>query len=112
MLKIDVEGFETEVISGAHSILQKQDLRCVLMELAGYGKRYGFDENALRQRMADLDFESCRYDPFTRCLHVKSLEESKNRRLKTHCLYETLNSYVGGLKARPLSPSEAGGFDG
>ena len=78
MLKIDVEGFETEVISGAHRILQKTDLRCVLMELAGYGKRYGFDEHVLRQRMADFDFECYRYDPFTRCLHLKSLEENKN----------------------------------
>jgi hypothetical protein len=42
MLKIDVEGFETEVISGAPRTLENPSLRCILMELAGYGKRYGF----------------------------------------------------------------------
>ena len=68
MLKIDVEGFETEVISGARRILEKPDLRCVLMELAGHGKRYGFDENILRHQMAELGFQSCKYDPFTRSL--------------------------------------------
>ena len=28
------------------------------MELAGYGRRYGFDENALRQRMIDFWFRN------------------------------------------------------
>jgi FkbM family methyltransferase len=55
MLKIDVEGFETKVISGARRVLEKPE-SCVLMELAGYGKRYGLDENALHQRMIDLVF--------------------------------------------------------
>ena len=68
MLKIDVEGFETKVISGARRTLEKPDLRCVLIELAGYGKRYGFDENVLRHQMAELGFESCPYDPFARSL--------------------------------------------
>ena len=63
-----LKGFETEVISGARRILEKPDLRCVLIELAGYGKRYGFDENVLRHQMAELGFESCPYDPFARSL--------------------------------------------
>jgi FkbM family methyltransferase len=77
MLKIDVEGFETEVIAGAHRTLHKPDLRCVLMELGGYGKKYGFDENVLRHHMADLGFQPYEYDPFARCLKPDSFNTAK-----------------------------------
>jgi FkbM family methyltransferase len=79
MIKIDVEGFETEVVSGGCHILEASDLRCVLVELAGYGRQYGFDENALRQRMVDLGFESYQYDPFTRCLKRDSVNGGNKR---------------------------------
>ena len=79
MLKIDVEGFETEVICGARRTLEKPDLRCVLMELAGYGKRYGFDENVLRQRMIDFGFQPYRYEPFTRKLTLESAEKDHKK---------------------------------
>jgi len=74
MLKIDVEGFETEVVYGARRTLEKPNLRCVLMELAGYGKRYGFDENVLRQRMIGFGFHPYRYEPFARNLTPESTE--------------------------------------
>jgi FkbM family methyltransferase len=83
MLKIDVEGFETAVISGARLILEKPDLRCVLMELAGYGKRYGFDENVLRHQMAELGFRSCKYDPFSRSLQSEENKTASENTLKT-----------------------------
>jgi FkbM family methyltransferase len=79
MIKIDVEGFETEVVSGGRRIFQTSDLRCVLIELTGYGRRYDFDENALRQRMVDLGFESYRYDPFTRCLKLDPVNGGNKR---------------------------------
>jgi FkbM family methyltransferase len=79
MLKIDVEGFETDVIYGASRTLEKPDLRCVLMELAGYGNRYGFDENVLRQRMIGFGFQPCRYEPFTRNLTPESTETDQKK---------------------------------
>ena len=92
MLKIDVEGFETEVISGARRTLEKPDLRCVLMELAGYGKRYGFDENVLRQRMIDFGFQPYRYEPFTRNLTLESVENITGKaEPRIRCLYATLD---------------------
>jgi len=79
MLKIDVEGFETEVISGAPRTLENPSLRCILMELAGYGKRYGFDENVLRKRMIDFGFQPYRYEPFTRNLTLESVEKVQKK---------------------------------
>ena len=68
LIKVDVEGFETEVVKGAESVLQNDGLLAVIMELNGSGERYGFDEQALHARMLDFGFEPCRYDPASRSL--------------------------------------------
>jgi len=66
LIKIDVEGFETEVLAGAEATLANPNLRAVIMELNGSGARYGFDEHSLHQKMQSIGFRSCRYDPITR----------------------------------------------
>ncbi|MBI1284717.1 MAG: FkbM family methyltransferase [Thiobacillus sp.] len=66
LIKIDVEGFETEVLAGAEATLGNPDLRAVIMELNGSGARYGFDEGSLHRHMQTLGFRPCRYDPVTR----------------------------------------------
>ncbi len=66
LIKIDVEGYETEVISGAGRILRQETLFAVLMELGGAGERYGFDEMAVHRRMIELGFNPCLYYPFQR----------------------------------------------
>jgi FkbM family methyltransferase len=68
LIKIDVEGYETSVIDGAQRTLRSPRLLAVLMELNGSGARYGFDEDALHQRMLRYGFTPTRYDPLTRFL--------------------------------------------
>ena len=68
LIKIDVEGFETNVIKGAHNILTKDSLLGVIMELNGSGERYGFDENTLHELMLSYGFRPYRYLPFDRAL--------------------------------------------
>jgi len=68
LIKIDVEGYETEVILGAKKILERETLLAVIMELNGAGERYGFNEEELKQRMIEGGFTPCRYDPFRRML--------------------------------------------
>lgn len=68
MLKIDVEGYETAVIEGARKTLADPRLHSVVMELAGAGSQYGFDEARLLQQVREEGFQSCRYDPFCRKL--------------------------------------------
>ncbi len=68
LIKIDVEGFETEVMAGAERALTSSALLAVIMELNGSGDRYGFDENALHQQMLDYGFTTCHYHPFERKL--------------------------------------------
>jgi len=71
-LKIDVEGFETSVIMGSQALLEQETLWAVVMEQNGLGERYGFDEEALHQRMVgEYGFQPVRYDPVKRDLLPK-----------------------------------------
>jgi hypothetical protein len=66
VLKIDVEGFETEVIKGAAAAIRCDSLLVVIMEFNGSGSRYGFDEGELHQYMLEADFRLIDYDPMLR----------------------------------------------
>ena len=68
LLKIDVEGFETKVFAGAAQVLSKPTLRAMLVEKAGNGARYGFDEEALHGKIQQMSFVACSYSPFQRTL--------------------------------------------
>lgn len=68
LLKIDVEGFETEVLKGASKILSSLDLKAVIIELNGSGKRYGYDEKKIHDNFLAWGFLSYQYNPFERRL--------------------------------------------
>jgi FkbM family methyltransferase len=68
LLKIDVEGFETEVLNGAEATLNKSSLKAIIIELNGEGNRYGYDENAIHQKLLVKGFVPHRYNPFDRSL--------------------------------------------
>jgi FkbM family methyltransferase len=68
LIKIDVEGFESNVISGSQQTLFTETVSAVIMELNGSGKRYGFDDDALLKKMQDYGFRSFTYLPFERRL--------------------------------------------
>ncbi len=68
LIKMDVEGFETEVITGASETLSRKSLNAVIMELNGSGDRYGYDEVQLHNQMLAYGFLSYQYQPFNRQL--------------------------------------------
>jgi FkbM family methyltransferase len=68
-IRIDVEGFETVVLTGANDVLSKEALLAVILELNGSAKRYGYDELALHSSMIDFGFQAFSYCPFSRDLH-------------------------------------------
>jgi FkbM family methyltransferase len=67
LVKIDVEGFETEVIKGAAQTLSSEKCVAVIMEVGG-GARYGFDERTLHNKIQQYGFTPYSYDPFSRRL--------------------------------------------
>ncbi|MCC6723564.1 MAG: FkbM family methyltransferase [Saprospiraceae bacterium] len=67
-MKIDVEGFESDVVAGGLKTLANPNLRGVVMELIGFGSKYGFDESKIHEQMLALGFGTYDYLPFERKL--------------------------------------------
>ncbi len=70
LVKIDVEGFETEVLNGMIQSLKSQKLKAIIIELNGSGHRYGFDEFLIHQKLIENGFLPYQYDPFKRELDL------------------------------------------
>ena len=68
LLKVDVEGFESEALAGANRLLADPALRAVIIELNGLGARYGFDDAAVHARLCSAGFAPYAYEPFARRL--------------------------------------------
>ena len=68
LIKIDVEGFETEVMKGMNTILENRALKAIIIELNGSGGRYGYDENDIHGLLLKHGFVANTYDPFSRKL--------------------------------------------
>ena len=68
MMKIDVEGFEANVIAGATRLLSQSSLQAVLIELNGLGGRYGFSDHDIHNDLLAAGFSPASYEPFARRL--------------------------------------------
>lgn len=68
VIKVDVEGFEMNVINGGEATLSAATLDAVLMELNGLGARYGFDEREIHRSMLEFGFMPYSYLPAKRKL--------------------------------------------
>jgi FkbM family methyltransferase len=74
LLKVDVEGFETEVFGGAENTLKNPALQAIIVERNGSGNRYGYDEEALHAQIRRHGFAPFTYAPFAR--ELRPLGES------------------------------------
>lgn len=91
LLKIDVEGFETEVLKGAAQTLKNNRLEAIIIELNGSGTRYGYDEMCIHELLLSEQFQPYTYDPFSRTLtavgtfgkhntiYIRNIESVKER---------------------------------
>ena len=68
LLKIDVEGFESEVITGANAVLNNPSLQALIIERSSLGARYGFDEGILHRQIRERSFIPCAYSGIDRSL--------------------------------------------
>lgn len=67
-LKIDVEGFEHNVIKGAHEILASPNTIALILELNDSGSEFGQSNESLHHEIIGLNFISVSYDPINRSL--------------------------------------------
>jgi FkbM family methyltransferase len=81
LMKIDVEGWEHEVLRGAPRKLASPTLLALIVELNGSGENYGFSDDATHRRLTDTGFSPHRYWPNTR--ELTNLNGRFNRRGNT-----------------------------
>ena len=63
LLKIDVEGFEANVINGASETLKRPELRVIIMETNGLSDQYEFGQNYIHNKLLSLGFTPNSYSP-------------------------------------------------
>ena len=68
LIKIDVEGYETEVLNGMKDLLNEPILKVIIIELNGSGNRYGYNENLIHEKLLNHDFLPYTYNGFERKL--------------------------------------------
>lgn len=68
LIKMDAEGFERPILSGAAVTLADPALRGIIVELNGSGVRYGFADEDVHAELCRHGFLPFAYDPKTRRL--------------------------------------------
>ncbi|WP_136161120.1 FkbM family methyltransferase [Sphingomonas flavalba] len=66
IIKIDVEGHETSVLSGGEHTLISERVEAVVMETNGSGTKFGISDQDISDKMMRFGFRPYRYDPFKR----------------------------------------------
>ncbi len=104
VIKIDVEGHEKPVLTGAQGTLAHPEVLAVLVETNGSGTRYGNTDSDVLALMARHGFKPFSYEPLERRLHagftaggntifVRSLDVVQAR-LNASRRYKTVNAEV------------------
>lgn len=76
LIKIDVEGFEHEALSGASRILADHRLGALIVEINGNNDRYGTSKSSLHSLICGFGFSPFGYDPKSRTIFdISSLGE-------------------------------------
>jgi FkbM family methyltransferase len=68
MLKMDVEGYEMQVMRGGAACLGDAAVKAVILELNGSSERYGAGDAALHGQMLEFGFRPHAYEPAARRL--------------------------------------------
>lgn len=66
LLKIDVEGFEMNVLKGGQNVLDSPGLKAIIIELNDSGNRYGITDKDVHDFLLSYNFSACSYKPFKR----------------------------------------------
>lgn len=75
--KIDVEGFELEVLKGAEGLLRARAIQAMIIELKGKSSDYGVEDRDIEAAIRSGGLLPVRYDPRTR--RLEALEKRNSR---------------------------------
>ena len=66
LIKIDVEGFEHEVLKGGNEILLNPKLEGIIIELNGSSNKYGSSNDEIHSKICEFGFHPIQYNPIKR----------------------------------------------
>lgn len=66
IMKIDVEGYETNILLGAKKSLLDDKLEVIILELNGSGEKFGFYDDDIHKSLLANGFVPYTYNPFAR----------------------------------------------
>lgn len=79
VIKLDVEGFEYNVLSGGQNTLKNENITAFIVELNGCGLKFGFKDEMVDELLTNNGFEKYDYDPFNRSLQkIKTFNTEEN----------------------------------
>ena len=81
MLKIDVEGYEYEVLKGANNLLREPSLEVLIIEINEHGTRYGVSEEVTMRYIESFGFKPFAYLPFKRTLKAITIPNRKSENI-------------------------------
>jgi hypothetical protein len=79
-IKIDVEGYESNVLNGAKEVLRDDRLEVIILELNGSGQKFEFLDDDIHNDLLEIGFSPYAYEPFNRKLTL----------LKSYGLHNTI----------------------
>lgn len=62
LIKVDAEGFESEVLAGAQRLLRERSVIAWIVEVNGLGRRYGAGDETVRETFERSGYRAIRYD--------------------------------------------------
>tara|TARA_B100001250_G_scaffold413708_1_gene448742 strand:- start:6489 stop:7379 length:891 start_codon:yes stop_codon:yes gene_type:complete len=79
MIKIDVEGYEMEVLNGGSKTLSSASLQVIIIELNGSAKKYGSSDIEISNKIIEYGFIPISYNPFKRkIIELKKYNDKKH----------------------------------
>lgn len=66
LLKIDVEGYELNVLKGASKILKNSEVLAIIIEINGLSKKFNIEEKLIHDQLVEHGFFPVDYDPYKR----------------------------------------------
>ena len=101
-IKIDVEGFESNVVKGGRKTFSRDDgPNAILIELRGHGSRYGFDEEKIHQFFISFGYLPYTYVPQKR--EVQSWSRPNDGKLGDLIYIKDLKKAAARVKqSRPI----------
>lgn len=79
LLKIDVEGFEWNVLQGATKILSDENLWTLIVEINGRNEQFGVTPESILEYLSTFGYEPFKYFPYERRLEPEDVFTDENR---------------------------------